>query len=172
MTKRLFTAQNQTWTAQATNTALTNATYMGIQGGSTTQVVDILEILVSGFASASTVAAFTFSPGGTPTTPTALASPNSDGPLNQNGTALVSGSTVITYVAAGTGSTASNAATVSKINLGMNAFGGIIRWNAAPTQQYTLIGNAATTGVGILFNSSTGGGSTAAANAHIMYEPY
>jgi hypothetical protein len=172
MAKRLFTAQAQSWTAQATNTALTNATYMALQGGSSTQVVDILEVLVSGFASASTVAAFTLTPGGTPTTPTALATPNSDGPMQQNATALVSGSTVIPYVAAATGSTASNSATVSKVNLGMNAFGGIIRWNAAPTQQYTLIGNAATTGVAVLFNSSTGGGATASANAHIMYEPY
>jgi len=171
MAKRLFTAQAQSFTAQATAATLTNATYMGIQGGNSTQVVDILEILISGFASASTVAGFTFSPASTtPTTPTALASPNSDGPLVANATAL---STVVTtYVAAGTGPQASNSATVAKLNLGMNAFGGIIRWNAAPTQQIQSIGNATTTGSWLLFNSSTGGGTTASANAHIMYEPY
>lgn len=171
MAKRLFTAQNQSFTAQATNTALTSSTYMAIQGGSSTQIVDILEIMLSGFATVGTVAGFTFGPCSTPTTPTALASPNSDGPMNQNATALVAGSTVIPFVAAATGPSASNAATVAKLNLGMNAFGGIIRWNAAPTQQYTLIGNASTTGVAVLFNSSTGGGSSASANAHIMYEP-
>jgi hypothetical protein len=171
MAKRLFTAQAQSFTAQATAATLTNATYMGIQGGASTQIVDVLEILVSGFASASTVAGFVFCPASTaPTTPTALASPNSDGPLVANATALAT--VVTTYVAAGTGPQASASTSVPKLNLGMNAFGGIIRWNAAPTQQIQLIGNTATTGSFLLFNSSTGGGSTASANAHIMYEPY
>jgi len=171
MAKRIFTAQAQTFTAQATAATLTNATYMGIQGGTSTQIVDILEILVSGFASASTVAAMVFAPASTaPTTPTALASPNSDGPAVANATAL---STVVTtYVAASTGPQASASATVAKLNLGMNLFGGIVRWNAAPTQQIQLIGNVANTGSYLLFNSSTGGGSSGAANAHIMYEPY
>jgi hypothetical protein len=171
MAKRIFTAQGQTFTAQATAATLTNATYMGIQGGASTQIVDVLEILVSGFASASTVAAMEFLPASTaPTTPTALASPNSDGPAVANATAL--SSVVTTYVAAGTGPQASAATSVAKLNLGMNLFGGIIRWNAAPTQQIQIIGNSATTGSYLLFNSSTGGGASGAANAHIMYEPY
>ena len=171
MAKRIFTAQNQTFTAQATAATLTNATYMAIQGNATTQVVDILEILVSGMATASTVAAMQFLPMSTlGATPTALATPNSDGPAMVNTTALAS--VVTTYVAATTGPQASSSATVTKLNLGLNLFGGIIRWNAAPTQQITLVGNAVTTGGFCLFNSSTGGGSSGLANAHIIYEPY
>lgn len=170
MAKRIFTAQNQTFTAQATNTALTNATYMGIQGGGSTQIVDILEIFMNGMASASAVNGMTFTAAGTPTTPTALASPNSDGAMVANATAL--STTVVTYVAAATGPSASNATTVPKLIVGANFFGGVVRWNAAWTQQVQLIGNASATGSFVLFNSSTGGGANGAANAHIIYEPY
>jgi len=65
------------------------------------------------------------------------------------------------------------------INVGLNTFGGIIRWNAAPTQQFTLIGNAifaagppVTFGQAILLNMSAGTGASTTANVHIIYEPY
>jgi hypothetical protein len=170
MSKRIFTAQNQTYTPTATAATLANASYMGIQGGGSTQIVDILEVLISGYATTSTVAAMQLTPASTtPTTPTALASPNSDGPANASATALAT--TVTTYVAAGTGPQATASATAAKLNLGLNLFGGIIRWNAAPTQQITLVGNAANTGSYVLFNFATGGNS-GPANAHIIYEPY
>lgn len=171
MAKRTFTAQGQTFTAQATGATLTNATYMGLQGGNTTQIVDILEIFMNGMASASAVSGMVFLPASTaPTTPTALASPNSDGPNVINATAL--STTVTTYVAAATGPQASASTTVPKIIVGANFFGGVVRWNAAPTQQIQSIGNAVNAGSWLLFNSSTGGGASGAANCHIIYEPY
>lgn len=171
MAKRVFTAQNQSFTAQATAATLTNATYMGLQGGNSTQIVDILEIFMNGMASASAVSGMQLCPASTtPTTPTALASPNSDGPMVANATAL---STVVTtYVAAATGPQAASSATVPHLIVGANFFGGVVRWNAAWTQQIQSIGNAANTGSWLLFNSSTGGGATGACNAHIIYEPY
>src|SRR5215475_14806919 len=136
MAKRTFMTQNQTFTAQTAGAALTNATYMGIVGGSTTQVVDVLEVLISGMASASTVAAMDFSAVATvATTPTALAAPNHDFGMNQYITALTS--PVTTYVAAANGPVTSTAVTGLTLNLALNLFGGIIRWNAAPTQQVT-----------------------------------
>jgi hypothetical protein len=84
----------------------------------------------------------------------------------------VAGSTVVPFVAAATGPTPSNTVTDSKLSLALNLFGGIVRWNAAPTQQWQIIGNTAPGGESVLWNSSTGGGSSGLANAHIIYEPY
>jgi hypothetical protein len=171
MAKRLFFAGNLTFNAQAYTTGLTASTYMGILGGSTTQQIDILEVLINGMASASIVSAFQLVRASTvAVTPTALASPNSDGPTNPATAALAAPPS--SFVTAGTQAQASAVTTDAKLNLGMNAFGGIIRWNASPTQQFTMLGNTADFGCTLLFNSSTSGGTTAAANAHIMYEPY
>lgn len=171
MAKRLFNAQGQTFTATAYTTALTNATYLALKGGTSTQLIDVLEVLVSGMATASTVAAVELDRSSTiGTTPTALAAPNSDGPMNPATAAL--SSVPVSYVAASTGPQASNTTTDGRLNLGLNLFGGIIRWNAAPTQQWSILGSTAPLGESVLFNSSTGGGSSGLANAHIMYEPY
>jgi hypothetical protein len=171
MAKRLFFAGNLTFNAQAYTTALTASTYMGVQGANGTQLIDVLEILINGMAAASIVAGFQLVRASTvAVTPTALASPNSDGPTNPATAALAA--PVATFVTASTQPQASAVTTDAKLNLGMNAFGGIIRWNASPTQQWTILGNTADLGCSLLFNSSTSGGTSAAANAHIMYEPY
>jgi hypothetical protein len=62
--------------------------------------------------------------------------------------------------------------TDTHLNLALNLFGGIVRWNATPTQQWQIIGNTAPGGESVLWNSATAGGSTGLANAHIIYEPY
>ena len=135
---------------------------------SSTQIVDIDEVLVSGTQSASTIGAFIGTQMSTfATTPTALAAPTSDGPSVQNSTPTIQ----TTYVAAATGPTASNSTTAPKLNFTLNMFGGIVRWNAAPTQQYTCVGNAAPGGF-ILINATAGTGASGTANAHIIYEPY
>lgn len=171
MAKRMFETGSLTFGTQAAGTALTTSQFMAAKGGASTQIVDFLEFLVSGMATASTVAAMTVAYSSTiGTTPTTLASPGFDGPLVGPATAL--SSTVVTYFAAATGPIMNAAATLARINLGLNLFGGIIRWNAAPTQQWTSVGNAANGGETVLFNSSVGGGSNGLANAHIIYEPY
>lgn len=170
MAKRLFTTQGLTFNAAAAGTALTAVSFMAVKGASN-QLVDVLEILINGMASASTLAGFVLKRASTvETTPTTLAAPNSDGLMFPGGTAL--SSTVTTFVAAATGPTGSNTVTDATLNLGQNAFGGIIRWNAAPTQEWKILGSAAPGIESVLFNSSTAGGVNAAANAHIMYEPY
>src|SRR5215831_15704422 len=83
MAKRLFYTGAQTFTAQAYATVLTDGTHSSIIGGSTTQMIDFLEFLISGQDTASVVAAFQVvrSTGTVAATFTALAAPNSDGPL-------------------------------------------------------------------------------------------
>lgn len=172
MAKRIFYTANQSWTATAVNTVMAaNATFMGMQGGNATQICDMLEFLISGNASASTVGGFVFAPASVVGATLSIAGTGaSDGPMNTSATAL--GTAFVSYNTATTRPTTYTAATVPVVNLGLNLFGGIIRWNAAPTQQVTSIGNVANTGSWVLFNSSTSGGITGSANAHIIYEPY
>jgi hypothetical protein len=173
MAKRIFFTGNQTFTATAyAATTLADGTYMGIAGGTATQMLDILEIFISGMETASIVGAHQFvrSSGTVFATPTALASPNSDGPMHPATAAL--GNVPVTFVAATTKPQASATITDGKLDLAFNLFGGLIRWNAAPTQQWTILGNATGLGNSLLFNSTVSGGTTGKANAHIIYEPY
>jgi hypothetical protein len=171
MAKRTFTALNLTFSAQSGGTAVASSTYMSMLGGSATQLIDVLEILISGIASASAVAAMTFCRTITlASTPTALAAPNSDGPQSPFTAALAAPGT--SFVAATGGPWPSAATTDAKLNLGLNSFGGIIRWNAAPTQQWQMFGSTIGSGESVLYNQLAGGGAAAGNNAHIIYEPY
>ena len=172
MAKRVFSTSNVTFVAQAAGSIITNASsYMGLRSTLAGQLVDILEILISGMGSASTIAAMQYGRQSTNSaTETALAAPNSDGGEFPGITALAT--VITTYITATTQPIPSNAAGDAKLIMGLNTFGGILRWNAAPTQQWWVVGNTTTTGESILYNNSSGGGSTCLANAHIMYEPY
>jgi|SRR5882672_7438383 len=176
MAKRIFSTLGVSFATINLGSALTTSGYMAMVGSSTTQITDIAEILITGTAAASTIGSFVFAPISTAQTggATALAAPNSDGPMQSNATPVIN----TTFIAAATTQpTASSGITAPKINVGLNTFGGIIRWNAAPTQQYTLIGNAVfaagppvTFGQAVLSNAN--GGATTTANVHIIYEPY
>ena len=169
MAKRSFFAQNWTPGTVADGSALANNTYMAMKGGSSTQTTDILEVEITGLAGASGPTPMTLARVSTiETTPTALANPNSDGPLHPATAAL--GAVVVTFVAAATGPSRSNAVGDARLNMGINAFGGIIRWNAAPTQQWTMVGNTAPLGECVLSNQAYG--TPGLIQAHIIYEPY
>lgn len=169
MAKRVFEHPGQTWAPTATGVAATN--WMSLTGSGTTQVIDILEVLISGTAAASAILATGLRYASTlAATPTTLAAPATDGFMNVSGSAL--SSPVVAGFAATTGPFPSAAATLSALNLGLNAFGGIIRWNAAPTQQWTMVGNAVNGGQSVLWNNSGPGGQSTTASAHIVYEAY
>lgn len=172
MAKRSFFG-SLTFTATAAGSQATTSGYMGVVGGSTTQSVDVLEILISGMAAASALGGFCFTRQSTLGTggASALAAPNSDGPLDSNTAALAA--PPVTSVAFVTNQVIPSAATSdAHLNLGLNSFGGILRWNAAPFQQWSQYGSAVTVGASVLYNSTSYAGATAAANAHIMYEPH
>lgn len=168
MAKRIFTNQNWTPTATADTIALANATYMAIKGGSSTQLINVLEFMISGFAAASAIALLTFARVTTiETTPTALASPASDGPMHPSTAALAA--PPVTLTAAAAGPQRSAATTDGKINLGLNTFGGILKYNAAPGQEFSILGNTQPLGEGVL--SGFTGGASGAISADIIYEP-
>jgi hypothetical protein len=169
MAKRIFSTFNVTWATNTRGTQVATASsYMGLEPTtSATQIVDLDEVLISGTATASTIGAFLVTLFSTfATTPTALAAPNSDGPMIQGATPTIQ----TTFITAATQPTPSSSITAPAINLGINMFGGIVRWNAAPTQQYTMVGNAAPGGACLMNNATTGASGTA--NAHMIYEPY
>ena len=172
MAKRIFQTSNWTPTATADAATLANGTYMAVRGGSTTQYIDFLEFMISGMAGASTATALTFARSSTLATATltALAAPASDGPLNPFTVALAA--PPITYTAtSGTGGQRSAATTDAKLTLGLNAFGGIVRWNAAPGQQFSSYGNAVTSPSGESYLSSENYGVAGVIQSHIIYEP-
>lgn len=170
MSKRIFANYNWTPGTTADGTALTSAQYMSIRGGSASQILDILEVYVNGLAG--TAAPMTLclarSVTAVATTPTALAAPASDGPMHPSVAALAL--PPVTFTAAATGSQRSAATTDARLNMGINAFGGSYRWNAAPTQQWTVLGNAVGGGETIFSNLPFG--TPGALGCEIMYEPY
>jgi hypothetical protein len=171
MAKRVFTSGNLTFAATAAGSQATSGGYMALTGASATQITDVLEVMISGKAGTAAVLATYLARQGSIGTGTvgALAAQNSDGPMHFATAALAA--PVVPAVSYATNQVIpSNATTDAKLELGINVFGGIIRWNAAPTQQWTMVGNTAPGGGSILWNSSSAGGVSGLADAHIIYE--
>lgn len=169
MAKRNFHNTNWTPTATADGTPLTSATYMALQGGTSTQLIDILEVMINGLAGSSAPTLMQLARDSTVSnSATALSAPAGDGPMHPSTAALAA--PPVSYTAAGTGPSRSSATSQGRLELGLNAFGGIVRWNAAPTQQMSILGNTASLGEVSL--SAYTGGTVGAISAHMLYEPY
>jgi len=167
--KRTFQATNWTPTATADTSALANGTYMALKGGSGTQLIDVQEIMVSGFAGSTAPAILQFARVSTvETTPTALAAPNSDGPMHPSTAALAAAP--VSFTAAATGPQRSAVTTDGRLNLGLNTYGGIAKWNSAFSAPWSILGNTAGLGESVL--SAFTGTTPGAISAHIIYEPY
>ena len=159
-----------TWTpvAVADATNFTDSGYMGLMGGSTTQLINILEVYMGGQAGASSPSIMMLARDSTvQATPTALATPNSNGALHPSTAALAA--VPIGFVASTTKPQRSNSVTLAKLNLSFNAFGGIVRWVAAPYEEFMLLGNTASLGEVSL--SAFTGGTPGLMGAHLVYEP-
>ena len=98
--------------------------------------------------------------------PAALATPNSIGPLDVN-TAALSAPAVGT-VSATTGPIRSTSASLAKLNMSFNAFGGILRWQAAPGCEWGALGTATSVGESSLSNFS--GGATVPQSFKALFE--
>jgi hypothetical protein len=61
-------------------------------------------------------------------------------------------------------------ASLHLLNLSFNAFGGIVRWLAAPGEEISQYGNAANVGETSL-SASNAGGTPGAMGGHLIYEP-
>lgn len=152
--------------AIADTTNLTTQTFLALQGGSSTQRINLLEVYVGGQAAASAPNYFVLARDSTvfvgatsngvrtqaldPAT-AALAAP----PLGQN-----VGSTTLPQ----------RSATASLLNLSVNLFGGIVRWVAAPGEEIGILGNTASNGEVSL--SAYTGSTAGLYGAHFIFEPF
>jgi len=145
----------------------TDLGYLGLMGGSTTQRIDIYEVEISGQAAASAPTAMVLARDSiVQATPTAFtAAGQSNGPLDPATAALAAPQ--VTFAASTT--KPQRAATLAKLQLGLNAFGGIIRWNASPGSEFKLLGNAANAGEAAL---GLYAGTAGLLSSHILYETF
>ena len=165
--KRSFQAATWTPTAYADAATMANGTYQSLGNAAAANMISVSEVEVNGQASASAVNIMQFARESTlPTTPTALATPNSDGPLT--GIAQALSASPIACVAATTGPQRSNATTGAKLNLAFNAYGGVVRWTAVPGFEIRIIG--VTASVSNMNLSAFTGGSPGLMGSHIIYE--
>jgi len=168
MAKRVFQANSYTPTALADTTAATNATYQAIGAGSGTQRLNVAEIYLGGQNTASAVNIMVFARESTlGVIPTALAAPNSDGPMDGATAALAL--PPVSYVAAGTGPKRDTAATSARLNLSFNSFGGIVRWVAYPGEEWVITGTTVSVSESLLSSNT---GTAGVMGSHIVYEPF
>lgn len=167
MANRIVSVTTLTLTAFADTTNMTDATYpFLVQGGTSTQRIDILEIYWGG-QSTSSATAFLL-----------LARDSTVAATNSNGTgqtdAALDPSTAALAAPALTGNTNTTkpqrSSTLHLLNLSGNAYGGVVRWVAPPAPYGpTVLGNTASLGEAS-FSCFTGG--SGIVGAHMIYSPY
>lgn len=170
MGKRVF--QSPVWTPAPTadaGTTLANSNYMGIGAINNTSGLLVQEIEIGGQSGSSAALIMMFARHGVvAASAAALVAPNSDGPMNTYGQQAATGT--LAFIAATTPPQRSNNISSGRLNLTFNAFGGIVRWQAAPFEEWGIIGNVVNTTESSL-SAFTGSG-TSAIGAHIIYEAF
>lgn len=153
----------------ADTVALTNGTYMSVQGGTATQLSFVDEIYMGGQAASTAVLIMLLAHDTTVMiTPAALASPNANGPADP--TAGVLTAPAVGAISATTPPQRAATTTVAKKNFTFNPFGGIVRCNYANTKdRFGILGNTQPLGE-LSLSSFTGSTVGAAIGAHIEYE--
>ena len=165
MAKRSFSVATWTPTAVADSANFTDNGYMGLMGGTSTQLLKVSEIYMGGQAGSSTPTFMVFSRDSTvQATPTALSTGQKDAALDPSSAALAA--PAVSFTASTTKPQRSS--TLGLLNLSFNAFGGIVRWVAYPTEEIGILGNTASLGEVSLsaFTGTTAGN----VSGHIIYE--
>lgn len=166
MAKRSFKIATWTPVAVADTVNYTDSGYQGLMGGSTTQKLTIMEVYMGGQAGASAPSIMCLSRDSTvQATPTALAAGASDAAFDPSSAALAA--PPVAFVASTT--KPQRSATLGLLNLSFNAFGGIVRWVAAPGEEIGVLGNTASLGE-VSLGAFTGG-TPGLMGSHIIYEP-
>lgn len=164
--KRVLSVTTITPTATADTTNLVDNTYVGlIQGGSSTQRIKIQEIFLGGQAGASAPTYMVLGRDSTVGATVSLGTGQNDAPLD-GATAALAAPAVVGNSATTDPQRSSSA---KLLNLSFNAFGGLVRWVAAPDEEIVVVGNTASLGEVSL--SAFTGGTPGAMGAHIVYEP-
>lgn len=167
MAKRIVSVTTMTPTATADTANLVDATYpFLLQGGTATQRCNVNEIYLGGQAGSSAPTFMILS------RDSLVAITNSNGSGQTD--AAADASTAALAAAALTGNTNTTkpqrSSTLHLLNLSFNAFGGIVRYNAAPGQEVSIIGNTAS--LGEVSVSAFSGGTPGLLGAHLIYEAW
>ncbi len=166
MAKRSVSITTVTLTAFADTVNLTDATYpFLIQGGSGTQRIDILELYLGGQSTSSATAFILLSRDST------VAATNSYGTGQMD--AAMDAATASLAAAPLSGNTNTTkpqrSSSLHLLSPSFNAFGGVVRWVAAPNEQPNIVGNTASLGE-VSCSCFTGGAGII--SAQCIYEPY
>lgn len=165
MAKRVFKSATWTPVAVADTVNFTDNGYMAMQGGSSTQRTNLLEIYLGGQAGASSPSLMILSRDSTVgATLTALTTGQSDASLDPATAALAA--PLVPFTASTT--KPQRSATLGLLNLSYNAFGGIVRWVAAPGEEIGMLGNTAS--LGEISLSAYTGGTPGLTGSHLLYE--
>lgn len=162
MAKWYANSQAFTPVAVADATNFTDSGHLSLQGGSSTQVNKITEVMMGGQATASAP------------TPMILARDSTVG-ATLSGALTVAADPATAALAAPpvafkiATTKPQRSSTLQLLQLGFNAFGGIVRWVAAPGFEIGMLGNAAS--FGEISLSCMTGGTPGLLNAHIGFEP-
>lgn len=168
MSQRSFSVNAFTATATADTTNLADGTYMALTAGGATNRCEVTEIYMGGHSAATNVNIMMFARHSQISgTKTALAAPNSDGPMDGLTQAVttpalgfVAATVTVPQRAAGT--------TAARLNLSYNSFGGIVRWMQQKGSGWFITGVTASVSESSLSGFTGGGGGVM--SAHIIYE--
>jgi hypothetical protein len=166
MAKRSASTGTVTLTGFADTTALTNNAYCGcLSGGTTTQRTNIIEVYVGGQSTSSAVTIMMLARDSTIAVTLVAGTSYFDTPMDAStaalGTPLISGNSAATPPQRST--------TGHLLNLTFNAFGGIVRWVAAPGEEISIIGQTVSLGQASL---SAFTGTPGIVGSHIIYETF
>lgn len=169
MAKRSFSVFTWTPTATADTTVLATSTFMALGAANATQLLKVIEIYEGGLAGASNINTMQFARDSTLGAGlTALvASAGSDGPMSTFSAALAA--VPLSFVAGSTLPQRSSVTTAARLQLAFNSFGGIVRWVAAPGEEWDIYGVAVNLSETSLSNVTSTAGAMA---SHIIYEPW
>jgi hypothetical protein len=145
---------------------MTGSGYMGLMGGSGTQKLTLFEVFMGGAAGSSAPMLMTLARDSTVNiTPTALGTGQKNASFDPSTAALAL--PPVAFVTAAT--QPQRSATLGLLATPFNAFGGIVRWLAAPGEEVGILGNTASLGEVSL--SAYTGGTAGLMGSHIIYEP-
>lgn len=156
---------NWTPTAVADTTNFTNSGYYAIQGGSSTQRTHILELYMGGLAGASAPAQMILA---RDSTVGATSLVGAIGPVALDAASAALAAPPVVFASSTTKPQRSS--TLQLLMLAFNAFGGIVRWVAAPGEEIGILGNTASLGEVSLSHASSG--TPGLMSSHMIFEPF
>lgn len=162
---------NTSWTPTvvADTTNFTSNGIHAIQGGAATQRMNILEVYEGGQATASNANWIVLARDSTFAAGTVTAGTNGKAPVALDPASAALTNPPITYCAVTT-TQGQRSATLYLANLSFNAFGGIVRWVAAPGEEIGMLGVSASFGETSL--SAFTGSATGLMGSHFIIEPF